>query len=95
MNINDSYNFEYLKNESEEIVKEILGKKLDKDDSICRCQDCILDIVAFALNNIRPIYKTSLTGTLYAKSARETEYVEAAEDAVKHAIDVVKKNPSH
>ncbi len=95
MDINSSYNFEYLKNEAEEIVKEILDKELVKDDTICKCQDCVLDIVAFALNNLKPIYKTSLTGSLYAKSARHTEYVEAAEEAVKHAIEVVKKNPSH
>ncbi len=95
MDINSSYNFEYLKNEAEEIVKEVLERELEKDDDICKCQDCVLDIVAFALNNIKPIYKTSLTGSLYAKSARQTEYVKAAEDAVKYAIDVVKKNPSH
>ncbi len=95
MDINSSYNFEYLKNEAEEIVKEILEKELEHDESICKCQDCVLDIVAFALNNIKPIYKTSLTGSLYAKSARHTEYVKAAEEAVKYAIDVVKKNPSH
>ena len=95
MDINSSYNFEYLKNEAEEIVKEILEKELGKDDSICKCQDCVLDIVAFALNNIKPIYKTSLTGSLYAKSARQTEYIKAAEEAVKYAVDVVKKNPSH
>ena len=95
MDINSSYNFEYLKNEAEEIVKEVLERELEKDNDICKCQDCILDIVAFALNNIKPIYKTSLTGSLYAKSARQTEYVKAAEDAVKYAIDVVKKNPSH
>ncbi len=47
MDINSSYSFEYLKNEAEEIVKEVLEKELEKDDSICKCQDCVLDIVAF------------------------------------------------
>ncbi len=31
----------------------------------------------------------------YAKSARQTEYIKAAEEAVKYAVEVVKKNPSH
>lgn len=95
MDISSSYNFEYLKNEAEDVVKEVLEEELEKDDEICKCQDCVLDIVAFALNNIKPIYKTSLTGSLYAKTVRHTEYFEAAREAVKYAIDVVKKNPSH
>jgi competence protein ComFB len=95
MDINSSYNFEYLKNEAEDVVKEVLELELEQDNEICKCQDCVLDIVAFALNNIKPIYKTSLAGSLYAKSVRHTEYSEAAKEAVKYAIEVVKKNPSH
>ena len=95
MKIEDSYNFEYLRNEAEDIVKEVLEKELDADNEICKCQDCVLDIVAFALNNIKPVYKTSLSGSLYAKNVRNTEYIDAAKDAVKYAIDIVKKNPSH
>ncbi len=95
MKIEDSYNFDYLKNEAEDVVREVLEKEMEKDDEICKCQDCVLDIVAFALNNIKPVYKTSLTGSLYAQTVRNTEYYDAAREAVKYAVEVVKKNPSH
>jgi competence protein ComFB len=94
MGLNDIYNFDFLKNEAEELVKEVLEKEMEDDDGICGCQDCVLDIVGFALNNIRPMYKTSLKGSLYASTVNE-KYMEAVENAVKYAIKKIKANPSH
>ncbi|MCP5514241.1 MAG: late competence development ComFB family protein [Spirochaetales bacterium] len=95
MGLNEMYNFDYLKNEAEELVKEILEREMKLDKKICGCQDCVLDIVGFALNNIKPLYKTSLKGTLYASASVPEKYIEAVEEAVKFAIEKVKNNPSH
>jgi len=95
MDLNSQYNFDYLKNEAEELVKEVLEKEMEKDKSICTCQDCILDIVGFALNNLRPLYKTSLKGSLYTSKALHEKYIDAVDEAVKYAIEKIKANPSH
>ena len=94
MDLNKAYSFDYLVNEAEELVKESLGKEMEKDDLICDCPDCILDIVGLALNNIRPLYKTSLKGSLYT-TVPDEKYLESLERAVKLAIKKIKANPSH
>ena len=94
MDLNEIYSFEYLQNEAEELVKEALAKELVKDKTICNCQDCILDIIGFALNNIRPLYKTSLRGSLYT-TVPDEKYRESLDRAVKLAIKKIKSNPSH
>jgi len=94
MDLNNLYSFDYLINESEELVKEALGKEMEKDNTICDCQDCILDIMGLALNNIKPLYKTSLKGSLYT-TVPDAKYVETLNKAVKLAIKKVKDNPSH
>ena len=94
MDLNEIYSFEYLQNEAEELVKEALAKEIENDKTICTCQDCILDIIGFALNNIRPLYKTSLKGSLYT-TVPDEKYLEALDQVVKLAIKKVKVNPSH
>ena len=94
MDLDKIYNFEYLQNEAEEFVKEALAKEMENDSEICDCQDCILDIVGFALNNIRPLYKTSIKGSLYT-TVPDEKYLESLNEAVKYAIKKIKANPSH
>jgi competence protein ComFB len=97
MSIRERYNFEYLVNEAERIVLEELERELNKDwtAEICTCQDCVLDMAAYALNNIEPLYRVSLMGTLYAHSLQNTEYNQKVRDAVVEAIGKIAKNPSH
>ena len=95
MGLNEIYNFDYLKNEAEELVKDVLEREMKNDTTICDCQDCVLDMIGFALNNIRPLYKTSLKGSLYAAATVHEKYMDAVEEAVKFAIEKIKKNPSH
>ena len=94
MDLNTICSFDYLKNEAEELVKEVLGKEMDKDKTICDCQDCILDTVGLALNNVRPLYKTSLKGSLYTTTP-DKKYIETLEKAVKLSIKKIKASPSH
>ena len=94
MDLNKIYSFDYLENEAEELVKETLAKAMENDDSICDCQDCVLDIVGFTLNNIRPLYKTSLKGSLYT-TVPDDKYLESLDRTLKLAIKKIKTNPSH
>ena len=93
----DNYNFEHLNNEAEKIVLTELERQLEIfSEPICRCNDCVVDMAAMALNTVKPLYRVSLLGSLYTASAMdEKTYATSVREAVFHAIDKVRKNPSH
>jgi competence protein ComFB len=65
-------------------------------EDICRCNDCVVDMAAMALNNVKPLYRFSILGTLYAASAKnEPVYADTIKQAVNRAIIKVSSNPSH
>ncbi|MDR2792099.1 MAG: late competence development ComFB family protein [Treponema sp.] len=95
----DKYDLENLKNEAERLIFEEIGKQIDifSEGEICRCNECIIDIAAMALNSVKPFYRHSLLGTLYALEAIniDEEYAESIRSAVAQAIKKVQKNPAH
>ena len=93
----DTYDFELLKNESEKLVLDELELQLAQaSEEICRCNECIVDMAAMALNNVRPLYRFSILGTLYAAQAKnEPVYADTIQQAVAQAISKVSSNPSH
>ena len=94
MSIKDQYDFENLVNEAERLVFEELEKQVDTHDYICSCQECMLDMAAFALNQVKPYYRVSLLGSLYARSIGD-DYREEVIRAVQDAVDKIQSNPSH
>ncbi len=97
MALKESYDFSILENEAERIVTTELERRLGEldDPSICVCQDCVLDMAAYALNSVKPVYRVSLLGTMYAHAKDEGSYHEEVESAVNKAIDRVHSRPSH
>ena len=98
MALTDSYNFELLKNEAEQLVLNELEKQLanQKEPDFCRCNECVVDMAAMALNSIKPLYRFSLLGTLYAAQAmNEQSYAESVQQAVAQSILKVHGNPAH
>jgi competence protein ComFB len=93
----DSYDFELLKNEAEILVIGEIENQLEAEpESMCRCNECIVDIAAMALNSVKPLYRFSLLGTLYASQAMsEQTYADSIKKAVAVAIKKVKSNPAH
>jgi len=93
----DEYDFYLLKNEAETIVLRELEQQLKAEQGeMCRCNECIVDIAAVALNNIRPLYRFSILGTLYAAHAiTEQAYADSVKQAVADAIVKVRNNPAH
>ena len=93
----DKYDFELLKNEAENLVINELGRQLETyAEPMCLCNDCVLDIAAMALNTVKPKYRVSLLGTLYASTAMDEKgYGTTVRDAVFDAIEKIRKNPSH
>jgi competence protein ComFB len=93
----DDYEFHQLKNETEQLVIHELEHQLaEARDDICRCGECVLDMAAMALNTVKPVYRYSLLGTLYAAQAmNEHAYADSVQQAVANAILKVSSNPAH
>jgi competence protein ComFB len=93
----DDYNFEFLVNEAEKLVLNELGRQLENyPEPVCKCNDCVVDMAAMALNTVKPIYRVSLLGTLYASRAMdEKSYATSIREAVFNSIEKVRRNPSH
>jgi competence protein ComFB len=93
----DTYDFELLVNEAEKMVLDELGRQLERyPGQICRCNDCVVDMAAMALNAVKPLYRFSLLGSLYAAQAMSEEsYASGVREAVSAAIEKVRENPSH
>ncbi len=95
MALRDEYDFDDLINEAERMVFEELERQMDKREKTCRCQDCVLDMAAYALNHIKPSYRVSLLGSLYARTMDNTDYAKEVKRAVAEAVSKVQSNPSH
>jgi competence protein ComFB len=93
----DEYDFENLVDEGRSLVIEELGRQLEAwPEEICKCNDCIVDMTAAALNTLPPRYHSSLIGSLYqADGMSDPAYSRKLADAVKIAITRVGENPSH
>ena len=93
----DDYEFEILKNEAENLVIEELENQLKaQKGTICRCNTCVLDMAAMALNAVKPLYHVSLLGTQYsAQAMKDASYAASLKTMVTKAIEKVRKNPAH
>ncbi|MCL1958486.1 MAG: late competence development ComFB family protein [Spirochaetes bacterium] len=93
----DEYDFHLLKNEAEiMVIREIENQLSDNSVEVCKCNECIVDMAAIALNTVKPLYRFSLLGTLYASQAMtEQSYANSIKEAVTMAIERVKSNPAH
>lgn len=97
MDLEKNYDLSILVNDTERMVLDELGKRLETaaEDGICDCQDCVVDMAALALNMLKPMYHASLLGTMYAHAAETGDYADAIKNAVNQAIEKVRANPSH
>jgi competence protein ComFB len=93
----DDYDFEPLVNEAEKLVLTELGRQLEnRNVPLCTCNECVMDMAAMALNAVKPLYRVSLLGTLYASRAMDEKgYASSIREAVFNAIERVRKNPGH
>ena len=95
MGLRDAYDFDSLVNDAERLVLSELEIQVARAKDICTCQDCVLDMAAYALNNVKPLYRVSLMGSVYTRADRQTESAQEIKRAVTEAIRKVKENPSH
>lgn len=84
-----------LKNYMEDCVIEALPKVLDTM-TICRCEQCRMDIIAYALNQLPPKYLATRKGHLYARvDSMRTQFGADIVTAVSKGAKLVGENPRH
>jgi competence protein ComFB len=80
----------------EVIIEELMPNILEKYEEICKCEICIDDIRAIALNNLKPRYVTTKRGCLYEKTHLfEKQFLTDVTSKITEAIEKVSKNPKH
>jgi len=95
MSLRSKYDFDMLVNEAEDLVLDELEAQMTRTPGVCTCQDCVVDMAAYALNKVRPTYRASLMGSVYARAAVRPDYSREISQAVREAIEKIKANPSH
>jgi competence protein ComFB len=84
------------KNYMERVVKETLEKLLKDRDDVCKCEECVADMMAYALNRLPPKYIVTDRGYIFSKlSEVEAQFQVDVLEAVLEAINVISKNPRH
>lgn len=85
-----------LKNYMEDTVDGFLPHMLNQYPDICKCELCIEDIKAIALNKLKPAYFVTHEGLLFSKiDEMTTQYKADLTSELTRAIDIVSKNPRH
>ncbi|HEX2926380.1 MAG TPA: late competence development ComFB family protein [Ruminiclostridium sp.] len=84
-----------LKNYMEEVVFNLIDSVIN-DIDMCKCDLCVKDIAALALNSLPPRYIASEKGELYSKinSLRNQFEVDVISAITKAAV-LVKDSPRH
>ncbi|SIQ07303.1 competence protein ComFB [Alkalispirochaeta americana] len=88
MDFRDLYAFDELANEAERLVIDELERQLEGENAPDLGEDAdgiVLDIAAYALNRVPPLYRANLLGRLYADSLKD-EHEKTVREAVADAI---------
>ena len=84
-----------LRNYMEDCVDSAIGTVL-KDMDGCKCDRCICDIKAIALNNLPPKYIVTKKGQLYTKiNSLQQQFDVDIISALTRAAVIVSKGPNH
>jgi competence protein ComFB len=84
-----------IKNYMEEVVFNLMDGVLE-DINVCRCEGCVMDIAAIALNDLPPKYIATEKGELYSKvNSLKSQFEVDVIAAITKAAVLVKRSPRH
>lgn len=86
----------YLRNYMENAVDHVMPNLLNAFPNICKCEMCLMDIKAIALNNLKPRYVVTDKGEMWSKV--DEMYIQYETDVMKaliDAINIVNTSPRH
>lgn len=80
----------------EVVVEALMPIALAEQKNACTCSNCIEDIKAKALNELKPMYIVTEKGVMYAKlNELKTQFRADVIGEIVKAIQVVSNNPRH
>jgi len=84
------------KNYMEQVVEKAMAEYLRNEKEICTCPQCVADMAAMALNQLKPHYATTVRGAAFLESEQKNlEFVVKVVSAIKGAAEKVKQSPRH
>lgn len=84
-----------IKNYMEEVVFNLMDGVLE-DINVCRCESCVMDIAAIALNDLPPKYIATEKGELYSRvNSLKSQFEVDVIAAITKAAVLVKRSPRH
>ena len=95
MKITERYNIDNLRNRSAEMVFKKLESILEKTEDFCKCEECVLDLIAYVLNHVTPLYGTSLLGPLHPNKDKEKKLEIEIDLAIKAGMRKISEHPHH
>ena len=95
MNLSEQYNLANLINKSADLVFKQVERFLEENEDFCQCEECVLDLIAFILNRITPVYETSLLATLKPNRAKIKKVQVEIDLALQAGVKRVTENPHH
>jgi competence protein ComFB len=95
MRISERYNIDNIINKSAEMVMERLESILEETENFCKCEECVLDLIAYTLNHVTPLYRTSLLGPLHPKKEKIKKVEVEIDLAIKAGIKKIRMHPHH
>jgi len=85
-----------LKNHMEVLVESHLPSMLEKHPHIASCANCRTDVMAIALNNLRPHYTRTGKGYVFTKLKElDHQFQSDVTKELMRAIKIVEENPRH
>jgi competence protein ComFB len=85
-----------LKNYMEDLVDSVIKEIVLARDDVCKCERCLLDIKAFALNQLPPRYVVTDKGYAFSKTDElGAQFVTDVTVAVTQALHKVMQRPPH
>ena len=85
-----------LTNYMEDVVTSYVDEVIANDPDFCDCPRCRLDVIAIALNDVKPKYVVTTKGYAYARMGElQAQFKADTIVAVSRAIKIVKAHARH
>jgi competence protein ComFB len=95
MSLAEYYDLGHLRNRSAEMVFARIETFLAEREDFCHCEQCVLDLLAYVLNHVTPMYGTSLLDPFVPNPAREKKVTIEIDLALKAGAKRVAEHPNH
>lgn len=84
-----------IKNYMEDCVLDLMNPVIN-EMKVCKCEKCKYDIMAIALNQVKPKYVVTKKGSMYTKiEMLQNQFNVDLIATITQAVEIVSKNPRH